>query len=91
MFRYLGGRFIDEPEVVDEQEDSSDTGLALAPVAESGREPQAAVAGGSGAESMPYSIVNQSDAPGCIDCGTIMIRNGACYKCPNCGATSGCS
>ena len=25
------------------------------------------------------------------DCGSIMIRNGACYKCHNCGATSGCS
>jgi ribonucleoside-diphosphate reductase alpha chain len=36
-------------------------------------------------------ILNQSDAPTCSDCGSIMIRNGACYKCHNCGATSGCS
>jgi len=35
--------------------------------------------------------VNQADAPSCSDCGSIMIRNGACYKCPNCGGTSGCS
>jgi len=35
--------------------------------------------------------VNQADAPSCPDCGSIMIRNGACYKCPNCGSTSGCS
>ena len=36
--------------------------------------------------------VNQSDdAPSCADCGAIMVRNGACYKCLNCGATSGCS
>ncbi len=27
----------------------------------------------------------------CSECGTITVRNGACYKCPNCGATSGCS
>ena len=54
-------------------------------------EPRAAVAGGSGAEPVPYGIVNQSDAPSCSDCGSIMIRNGACYKCPNCGGTSGCS
>ena len=31
--------------------------------------------------------VNQSDdAPSCADCGAIMVRNGACYKCLNCGS-----
>jgi ribonucleoside-diphosphate reductase alpha chain len=33
----------------------------------------------------------QADAPSCMDCGSIMIRNGSCYKCLNCGSTSGCS
>ncbi|MCY3758501.1 MAG: hypothetical protein OXG96_12330, partial [Acidobacteria bacterium] len=33
----------------------------------------------------------QADAPPCPECGSIMVRNGACYKCLNCGATSGCS
>jgi ribonucleoside-diphosphate reductase alpha chain len=33
----------------------------------------------------------QQDAPPCPDCGAIMIRSGACYKCMNCGAVSGCS
>ena len=33
----------------------------------------------------------QEDAPPCSVCGFIMVRNGACYKCTNCGATSGCS
>ena len=32
-----------------------------------------------------------ADAPTCSDCGSIMTRNGSCYKCENCGATSGCS
>ena len=32
----------------------------------------------------------QMDAPPCTECGTIMVRAGACYKCPNCGTTSGC-
>jgi ribonucleoside-diphosphate reductase alpha chain len=34
---------------------------------------------------------NQADAPPCHTCGAIMVRSGACYKCGNCGATSGCS
>ncbi len=34
---------------------------------------------------------NQSDAPFCSECGMIMIRNGSCYKCLNCGSSSGCS
>jgi ribonucleoside-diphosphate reductase alpha chain len=31
------------------------------------------------------------DAPLCAECGSIMTRNGSCYKCGNCGGTSGCS
>jgi ribonucleoside-diphosphate reductase alpha chain len=33
----------------------------------------------------------QADAPPCSACGSIMVRSGACYKCTNCGSTSGCS
>ena len=33
----------------------------------------------------------QSDAPPCNVCGALMVRNGSCYKCLNCGSTSGCS
>jgi ribonucleoside-diphosphate reductase alpha chain len=33
----------------------------------------------------------QADAPACSDCGSLMVRNGNCYKCVNCGSTSGCS
>ncbi len=32
-----------------------------------------------------------ADAPACHECGSIMVRSAACYKCLNCGATSGCS
>lgn len=31
------------------------------------------------------------DTPPCHSCGSLMVRNGACHKCPNCGETSGCS
>ncbi len=34
---------------------------------------------------------NQSDATPCSTCGSIMVRNGSCYRCLNCGNTSGCS
>ena len=37
------------------------------------------------------TIQNQEDAPPCSTCGAIMIRSGACYKCVNCGNTSGCA
>ena len=40
----------------------------------------------------PFSTIqNQEDAPPCSTCGSIMIRSGACYKCVNCGNTSGCA
>ena len=38
-----------------------------------------------------FAIQNDADAPPCPACGAIMIRNGSCYKCLNCGATSGCT
>jgi ribonucleoside-diphosphate reductase alpha chain len=36
-------------------------------------------------------VEQSDDAPSCADCGAIMVRNGSCYKCMNCGSTSGCS
>ena len=44
------------------------------------------------APASPFSTIqNQEDAPPCSTCGSIMIRSGACYKCVNCGNTSGCA
>jgi ribonucleoside-diphosphate reductase alpha chain len=37
------------------------------------------------------SFLNDVDAPTCSECGSFMTRNGSCYRCQNCGATSGCS
>jgi ribonucleoside-diphosphate reductase alpha chain len=36
-------------------------------------------------------VTPTDDAPSCPDCGALMVRNGSCYKCMNCGSTSGCS
>lgn len=41
--------------------------------------------------SETFTVQVQEDAPTCADCGSLMVRNGACYKCWNCGSTSGCS
>ena len=37
------------------------------------------------------TFLYQQDAPSCHECGSIMVRNGSCYKCMSCGSTSGCS
>ena len=44
-----------------------------------------------GSDALTASFDNSSDAPACATCGAMMVRNGACYKCLNCGSTSGCS
>src|SRR5271157_4044563 len=37
------------------------------------------------------NMIDMGDAPSCSFCGSIMVRNGSCYKCMSCGSTSGCS
>jgi ribonucleoside-diphosphate reductase alpha chain len=55
------------------------------------------IAGGSGppiAEASSMHAISRDlfgDAPPCDLCGGLMVRNGTCYKCLNCGSTSGCS
>jgi ribonucleoside-diphosphate reductase alpha chain len=41
-------------------------------------------------QSLPFAPVTE-DAPLCAECGSLMTRNGSCFKCENCGGTSGCS
>jgi ribonucleoside-diphosphate reductase alpha chain len=38
-----------------------------------------------------FTHARETDAPPCPTCGSITVRNGACYKCVNCGSTTGCS
>jgi ribonucleoside-diphosphate reductase alpha chain len=56
----------------------------------------ASAASAASASPIPVEVkdrawVQETDAPPCHECGTLMVRNGACHKCPNCGSTSGCS
>jgi ribonucleoside-diphosphate reductase alpha chain len=54
--------------------------------------PSAPAAPAPSSMATPFSTIqNQEDAPPCSTCGSIMIRSGACYKCVNCGNTSGCA
>jgi len=82
IFRFLGSRF---------------GGKSPAPsaVAPSAAEPQRPAATRApvveSSETTIDFILPEADAPTCAECGSIMVRNGACYKCLNCGATSGCS
>jgi ribonucleoside-diphosphate reductase alpha chain len=84
LFRWLALRFVkDESAAVPAPQDL-DTAAAPTP------KPAAVVS------ARPVSVestvwATQADAPSCAECGSIMVRNGACYKCINCGGTSGCS
>ncbi|MFZ0657221.1 MAG: vitamin B12-dependent ribonucleotide reductase [Candidatus Binataceae bacterium] len=96
LFRWMASKFLDEEAkrevgiVVDESKatdirDARDNAPALAPA------PTVASLREGKDAGMRQAFINQADAPPCPDCGSIMVRNGACYKCMNCGATSGCS
>jgi ribonucleoside-diphosphate reductase alpha chain len=89
IFRWLASKFLsaERQEAVGVQ--ASETSLKphsgpVTPVSvQSDRAPEMAAPGAA--------IRAQSDAPPCHYCGSIMVRNGSCYRCANCGSTSGCS
>ncbi|HKF28479.1 MAG TPA: hypothetical protein VKB29_04585, partial [Candidatus Binataceae bacterium] len=88
LFRWMASKFLDEDAkrevgVVVEDSPASERKDPPAPVA--------TLHDGKDGGGMRQTFINQADAPPCPDCGSIMVRNGACYKCMNCGATSGCS
>ncbi|MFQ5903222.1 MAG: vitamin B12-dependent ribonucleotide reductase, partial [Candidatus Binatia bacterium] len=91
IFRWLATKFLDGEAqkevgiVKGEQEEGavSKKVLHLTPQGPRGGAPVATISS--------VTSLYQQDAPPCPDCGAIMIRSGACYKCMNCGAVSGCS
>jgi ribonucleoside-diphosphate reductase alpha chain len=50
-----------------------------------------ATPGNGGINGVQKIAFINTDAPACPDCGAITVRSGSCYKCLNCGATTGCS
>ena len=98
IFRWLASKFL-SPEaqfhagVNGRDLDEIKAASAAAPAATAAAAPAAsAPAPVTAATATPFSTIqNQEDAPPCSTCGSIMIRSGACYKCMNCGNTSGCA
>jgi ribonucleoside-diphosphate reductase alpha chain len=105
IFRWLASRFLPQEErdrlgIIRREADGSVTEPVSAADAEIEAMAAAAVAVPAAPTRKPVTaipttsagaFINQEDAPTCSDCGSLMVRNGACYKCHNCGATSGCS
>ncbi len=90
IFRWLAGKFLDRQAQMEvglvqraEAEPASKKVAQITPQTPRGGAPVSTV-------SRPVGLYQQ-DAPSCSDCGAIMIRCGACYKCMNCGSVSGCS
>src|SRR5690348_13280214 len=86
--RWLGGRFI-SPDYLKLNSGEHATPIALAPPPPSMAESMMASLQAGTASSKPRDA--HEGAPTCSECGMLMVPNGACYKCENCGSTSGCS
>jgi ribonucleoside-diphosphate reductase alpha chain len=96
--RWLASRFLSEsdqekvginrPESEDETAGPLASGVHDAALGEPAPGPKPGV-GVNREDTVAFRL--QEDAPPCHECGAIMVRGGACYKCLNCGATSGCS
>jgi ribonucleoside-diphosphate reductase alpha chain len=89
IFRWLASKFLsaEHQQAVGVQTSEASLKPHSGPVVASGIQiDRAPEAGGPGA-----AMRAQSDAPPCHYCGSIMVRNGSCYRCANCGSTSGCS
>jgi len=89
IFRWLGSKFLSAEQKEAVGIISRDNVASDAPMPVTGPIVKAVSAGSMMSAGRAFEI--QADAPACHECGAIMVRNGACYKCLNCGATSGCS
>ena len=85
IFRWMASRFLTEAE---RRQLGLGSDEAPEPVAEVSTGPDTSpVAAGDNS----YGFVPPTDAPLCPECGSLMVTNGNCHKCMNCGSTSGCS
>jgi ribonucleoside-diphosphate reductase alpha chain len=93
IFRWLGSRFLSvekQTEIGIIRRDAEETETTPA-VEGPANAAQVLMSLGLDPISPTSTFQNQADAPSCSECGSLMVRSGSCYKCHNCGATSGCS
>jgi ribonucleoside-diphosphate reductase alpha chain len=96
IFRWMASKFLSPEQQfhagVNGRELAETSATHAAAAAAEPEAPAAAAASSKPTAANPHSTIqNQEDAPPCSTCGSIMIRSGACYKCVNCGNTSGCA
>ena len=95
IFRWLASKFLSRENQaaagVILRDDLKTDPPATMPLAGGGRLEAVAQAVAAIEAPIKATFLYQQDAPSCSDCGSIMVRNGSCYKCLNCGTTSGCS
>jgi len=93
IFRWLALKFTPDHDAVRETAEmraEATRAAAAAPRAQLTRlESQAPTVGAAERTQGTYEL--ETDSPACSECGSLMVRNGACYRCLNCGTTSGCS
>ena len=89
--RWLGGRFISADYLKLNGLAPAETAAVSAPAATLPPMKKAALDAMKMALSTPKLSNAHEGAPACSECGMLMVPNGACYKCENCGSTSGCS
>jgi ribonucleoside-diphosphate reductase alpha chain len=94
IFRWMAAKFLSAEAqfragVNNREESTAPEQLPLDPAAAAGASPTGAIT--SAKTSSFAAMQNQEDAPPCSTCGSIMVRSGSCYKCSNCGTTSGCA
>jgi ribonucleoside-diphosphate reductase alpha chain len=85
--RWLGGRFISSDYLKLNGAAPAENAGAAVPAAAI----QAALGSLPAGLTAPKLTNAHEGAPTCSECGMLMVPNGACYKCENCGSTSGCS
>jgi ribonucleoside-diphosphate reductase alpha chain len=96
IFRWLASRFLDAEDqeaigILRRDPTPSATLPPSTPSTPAPAAPPAPTATSNGLTTSKLTFVVNADSPACSECGAITVRSGACYKCMNCGATTGCS
>ncbi len=95
VFRYIGTKYLNEKEreeifgsslngvVADQSSQQNEPVLVSAPIYEKTSESLM-----TNADPLRHGY-SEASAPACVNCGSLMIRAGSCYSCPNCFTTTG--